>query len=227
MNAPPGRRVAGRVPGESYGAALSAPARQGPRVGVLAVQGDVLEHVRMLATVGARGVIVRSVADLDGLDALILPGGESTTIGRILAGLGLDAAIRARAREGLPLFGTCAGAIVLARAALHADGRPARQPLLGVIDVVVRRNAFGRQVASTEETVAVAGLRGGPVHAAFIRAPWFEETGVGVEVLASVAVDGVDRPVVVRQGAVLATAFHPELTGDERLHAAFVAGLGA
>jgi pyridoxal 5'-phosphate synthase pdxT subunit len=184
-----------------------------PRVGVLAYQGDVREHLRALAEVGAPGVPVRAPADLDAVDGLIVPGGESTVIGKLAARFGLLGPLRERARAGLPVFGTCAGMIFLAR---EVEGPP--QDLLGVLDVRVRRNAFGRQVASFEADVDVKGLDGGPVSAAFIRAPWVAEAGPGVEVLGEV--DG--KVVAVRQGDLLATAFHPELTGERRLHALFV-----
>lgn len=199
----------------------------GPRVGVLAVQGDVLEHLRMLADAGASGVVVKRPPDLDGLDGVLLPGGESTTIGKLAGMYGLLEPLRERIRDGLPAFGTCAGAILLGRAALLADGRVSEQPLLGVLDVVSRRNAFGRQVASFEADLSVPGLQDGPLHAVFIRAPWFEEPGAGVDVLATVPTPAGEKAVVVRQGAILASAFHPELTGDGRLHGLFVASLGA
>ena len=184
-----------------------------PRVGVLAYQGDVREHLRALAEVGADACEVRTLADLDRVDGLVIPGGESTVIGKLAARYGLLDPLRERARAGLPVFGTCAGMILLAR---EVEGPP--QDLLGVLDVRVRRNAFGRQVASFEAEVDVKGLDGGPVPAAFIRAPWVEAAGPGVEVLAEV--DG--RVVAVRQGDLLATAFHPELTGERRLHRWFV-----
>jgi len=184
-----------------------------PVIGVLAYQGDVREHLRALAAAGARAVEVRTLADLDRVDGLIIPGGESTVIGKLAARFGLLEPLRQRARAGLPVFGTCAGMILLAR---EVEGPP--QDLLGVLDVRVRRNAFGRQVASFEAEVDVKGLDGGPVSGAFIRAPWVAEAGPDVEVLAEV--DG--KVVAVRQGNLLATAFHPELTGERRLHAWFV-----
>jgi 5'-phosphate synthase pdxT subunit len=185
----------------------------GPRVGVLAFQGDVREHLRALREVGAGPVEVRDLERLGQVDGLVIPGGESTVIGKLAARYGLIGPLRERARAGLPVFGTCAGMILLAR---EVEGPP--QDLLGVLDVRVRRNAFGRQVASFEAEVDVKGLDGGPVPAAFIRAPWVEVAGPGVEVLAEV--DG--RVVAVRQGDLLATAFHPELTGERRLHRWFV-----
>ena len=180
-----------------------------PRVGVLAFQGDVREHLAALAAVGADPVEVRSMADLDSVEGLVVPGGESTVIGKLAARYGLLAPLRARVADGLPVLGTCAGMIFLAR---EVEGPP--QDLLGVLDVRVRRNAFGRQVASFEAEVDVKGVDGGPVSGAFIRAPWVAEAAPEVEVLAEV--DG--KVVAVRQGNLLATAFHPELTGEVRLH---------
>ena len=172
------------------------------RIGVLAVQGNFREHVQMLRRLGAEVVEVRKAAQLDGLDGLVIPGGESTTFTRLMASSGLDEAIR---RFDRPVFGTCAGMIVLDRN--H----------LGLVDLAVRRNAFGRQVASFETDLAVAGEET-PIRAVFIRAPWVEEVGPGVEVLAEV--DG--RPVLVRDGRFLLAAFHPELTDDTRLHQRFL-----
>jgi pyridoxal 5'-phosphate synthase pdxT subunit len=200
-----------------------------PRIGVLALQGDVREHLAMLAAEGAAAREVRRPEELAGLDGLVIPGGESTTIGKLASLYGLLDPLRARLAAGLPAFGTCAGAILLARRALRHDGAPSDQPLLGTLDAVVRRNAFGRQVASFEGDVAIRGLPGGPLPAAFIRAPWFDRVGDSVEVLASVATPLGDKVVVVRQGQVLASAFHPELSGDTRLHRFFldiVAGAG-
>ena len=190
-----------------------APAGQ-PLVGVLALQGDVREHVRALEAAGARTALVRSAADLAGLDGLVLPGGESTAIGRLLDVSDLLGPLRAALADGLPAYGSCAGMVLLADEVV--DGLPG-QPLLGGLDVTVRRNAFGGQVHSFEQPLPVAGLAE-PVHAVFIRAPWVERTGNAVQVLAEV--DG--HPVAVRQGALLATSFHPELTGDQRMHALFV-----
>jgi 5'-phosphate synthase pdxT subunit len=180
-----------------------------PRVGVLAFQGDVREHLAALAAVGADPVEVRSVADLDTVEGLVVPGGESTVIGKLAARYGLLEPLRTRVADGLPVLGTCAGMIFMAR---QVEGPP--QDLLGVLDVRVRRNAFGRQVASFEAEVDVKGVDGGPVSGANIRAPWVAEAAPEVEVLAEV--DG--KVVAVRQGNLLATAFHPELTGEVRLH---------
>jgi 5'-phosphate synthase pdxT subunit len=191
-------------------------------VGVLALQGDVLEHLRMLTAAGARAVPVKRAADLDALGGLVIPGGESTTIGKLAAMYGLLDPLRERIAAGLPVFGTCAGAILLGREALTDQGEHSEQPLLGVMDMVVRRNAFGRQVASFETDVPITGLEGGPVHVAFIRAPWIERVGPEVEVLASVETSAGAKVVVARQGRLLASAFHPELTGDGRLHRLFV-----
>ncbi|ADP80365.1 SNO glutamine amidotransferase [Pseudofrankia inefficax] len=186
-----------------------------PRVGVLALQGDVREHVRALAVTGADAVEVRRPTELAALDGLVLPGGESTTIGRLLKIFELLEPLRDAVADGLPVYGSCAGMILLARDVL--DGRP-DQPLIGGLDVVVRRNAFGRQVDSFEADLDVAGVGGPPVHAVFIRAPWVEKAGDAVTVLARVG----EHPVAVRQGHLLATSFHPELTGDTRMHELFV-----
>ncbi|MGH8899779.1 MAG: pyridoxal 5'-phosphate synthase glutaminase subunit PdxT [Egibacteraceae bacterium] len=182
----------------------------------------------MLGACGARARPVKRPEELSGLDGIVVPGGESTTIGRLLQRYRLLEPLRALLRAGLPAFGTCAGAILLGRSALTADGEPSDQPLLGVMDTVARRNAFGRQVDSFEADLDVSGLDGGPVHAVFIRAPWIEEVSPDVEVLA--AVNPVDRDgnpvgarvVLARQGRILVSAFHPELTGDSRLHRLFV-----
>jgi len=193
-----------------------------PVIGVLALQGAVREHVAMLERAGARAIPVRRASELSEVDGLVLPGGESTTMSRLLETFELLEPVRARIADGMPAFGSCAGMILLARQVL--DGRPDQQQL-GGLDVVVRRNAFGRQVDSFESELDFAGV--GPVHAVFIRAPWVEKVGDGVDVLATVAGapgedDRTARIVAVRQGAVLATAFHPELTGDERVHRLFV-----
>ncbi|NBH04036.1 pyridoxal 5'-phosphate synthase glutaminase subunit PdxT [Amycolatopsis sp. SID8362] len=194
-----------------------------PVIGVLAMQGAVREHVAMLAEAGARAVPVRRAAELSEVDGLVLPGGESTTMSRLLETFELLEPLRARIAGGMPAFGSCAGMILLARQTL--DGRPDQQQL-GGLDVVVRRNAFGRQVDSFEADLDFAGVDE-KVHAVFIRAPWVEKAGDGVEVLATVSgvpgvADETARIVAVRQGAVLATAFHPELTPDVRVHRLFV-----
>ena len=216
------RPTRARVPGEGLlddrGPRFRPTARDdAPRVGVLALQGDVLEHLRLLDVAGAIGVVVRAPAELDGLDGLVLPGGESTTIGMLLELRGLLEPLRERIASGLPVLGTCAGAILLARRALRHDGVAVEQTLVGGMDMVVRRNAFGRQVASFEAELDVKGLDA-PMRAVFIRAPWIEEAGHQVEVLATVDPGVAPRIVVARQGALLASAFHPELTDDARLH---------
>ena len=191
-----------------------------PVIGVLALQGDVREHVAALREQGAEGVPVRRPAELSGVDGLVLPGGESTTIVKLAARFGLLEPLRAAVHGGLPVYGSCAGMILLADRLIDA---PADQETVGGLDVTVRRNAFGRQVDSFESTIAFEGLEGGPVHAVFIRAPWVEKAGAGVEVLGRVVGGYADgRIVAVRQGNLVATSFHPELTGDRRVHALFV-----
>lgn len=188
-------------------------------VGVLALQGDVRSHLRCLDALGARSVPVKRPEQLAGLDGLVVPGGESTTISMLAQRWGLLGSIRELIGDGLPVFGSCAGMIMLADTV--EGGRPDQLPF-GGIDMVVRRNAFGRQVDSFEADVEMAGLSGGPVRAIFIRAPWVESVGPRVEVLA--AVD--EWIVAVRQGALLATSFHPELTGDLRVHEYFLRIIG-
>jgi 5'-phosphate synthase pdxT subunit len=191
-----------------------------PRIGVLALQGDVREHLEVLRAQGAEAVTVRRPEELDAVDALVVPGGESTTMVKLADRFGLLEPLRKAVAGGLPTYGTCAGMIVLADRLLDA---PPDQPTVGGLDMTVRRNAFGRQVDSFESDIEFAGLEGGPVHAVFIRAPWVEEAGEGVEVLGRVVGGPADGKIVaVRQGNVLATSFHPELTGDRRVHAMFV-----
>ncbi|RLK62054.1 pyridoxal 5'-phosphate synthase glutaminase subunit PdxT [Actinokineospora cianjurensis] len=197
---------------------------QRPLIGVLALQGDVREHAAALEAGGAEVITVRRESELAEVDGLVLPGGESTTISRLLATFDLLDPLRARLAAGLPAYGSCAGLILLAEKVI--DGRP-DQHQLGGLDVIVRRNAFGRQVDSYEEDLQVTGVDGPPVHAVFIRAPWVESAGPTVEVLARVpdtraAGAAAGRIVAVRQGNVLATSFHPELTGDARVHRLFV-----
>jgi 5'-phosphate synthase pdxT subunit len=188
-----------------------------PRVGVLALQGDTREHLAALDAAGADPVTVRRRAELETVDALVIPGGESTTMSHLLRDLELFEPLRALLSEGLPAYGSCAGMILLASDIIDA-GAPGRQAdALGAIDISVRRNAFGRQVDSFEGDIGFDGLDQ-PVHAIFIRAPWVERVGPGVQVLARAA----DHIVAVRQGRVLATAFHPEMTGDRRIHQLFV-----
>ncbi|MEV4234203.1 MULTISPECIES: pyridoxal 5'-phosphate synthase glutaminase subunit PdxT [unclassified Nocardia] len=191
-----------------------------PTIGVLALQGDVREHVAALAECGAQPVLVRRISELAAVDALVLPGGESTAISKLLEVFELLEPVRARLREGMPAFGSCAGMILLASEVL--DTRPDAKHLSG-IDMTVRRNAFGRQVDSFETDLDFAGLTDGPVRAVFIRAPWVERVGAGVEVLATVpSGPAAGRIVAVRQGKVVATSFHPEVTGDLRVHQMFV-----
>ena len=191
-----------------------------PTIGVLALQGDVREHLAALERVGAAGRAVRRAAELDGLHGIVLPGGESTTMDKLMRAFGLRDPLRAALGAGLPAYGSCAGMILLADRVL--DG-PADQETLGGIDMTVRRNAFGRQVASFEGDVEMAGVAGGPLHGVFIRAPWVEDVGPGVAVLARVEEgEAAGRIVAVRQGSLLATSFHPEMTGDGRVHELFV-----
>jgi pyridoxal 5'-phosphate synthase pdxT subunit len=197
-----------------------------PLIGVLALQGDVREHVAALTASGARAVTVRRPAELAAVDGLVLPGGESTTIDKLMRAFDLYEPLRARIAGGLPVYGSCAGMILLAD---RVQGATADQTTLGGIDMTVRRNAFGRQVDSFEEDLLAPGLGAGPddapLRAVFIRAPWVEEVGDGVEVLARAG--GGARPsagkiVAVRHGSLLATSFHPEIGGETRVHRLFV-----
>jgi 5'-phosphate synthase pdxT subunit len=180
-----------------------------PVVGVLALQGDFEAHAKLLGRLGARALEVRVPSDLEGIDALVIPGGESTVMNIGIEREGLGGPIRELARAGTPMLGTCAGLIMLDRD--HLD----------ILDIRAERNAFGRQVRSFETDLKFADLEGDPVHAVFIRAPWVAEYGEGVEVLAEAA----EHPVAVRQGNVLAVAFHPELTGEARIHGLLLAAL--
>lgn len=215
-------------------------------VGVLALQGDVREHVAALESVGARAVEVRRAEELAGLDGMVLPGGESTTIDKLSRMFGLSAPLKERIADGFPVFGSCAGLILLADRILDpsTDRQGVSQQSFGGIDMSVRRNAFGRQVESFETDLAFKGLPDPPrdarssasgpaaaVRAVFIRAPWVESVGEGVEVLARVRVPaggsgpeaGTDsRIVAVRSGSLLATSFHPEVTGERRIHELFI-----
>ena len=184
-----------------------------PAIGVLAVQGDVEEHLAALERSGASGISVKTQADLARVDALVVPGGESTTVIRLLDRFELAAPIVERVKAGMPFWGTCMGMIVAAH-----DVAETGQRTLDLIDITVRRNAFGRQIASAEVPVEIAALGPKPFPAVFIRAPWIERAGAGVEVLGSVGGHGV----FVRQGNVMATSFHPELTKDRRVHEYFV-----
>ncbi|GAB3378823.1 pyridoxal 5'-phosphate synthase glutaminase subunit PdxT [Micromonospora halotolerans] len=209
-----------------------------PVIGVLALQGDVREHLAALAGAGADARPVRRPAELDAVDGLVVPGGESTTMSKLADIFEMREPIDKRIAGGMPVYGSCAGMIMLAAEVL--DGRPDQRGFAG-IDMTVRRNAFGRQVDSFEAPVEITGVGGPPFHAVFIRAPWVERVGAGVEVLGRVTEDdsrsqrgvrraelepssgpAADRIVAVRQGHLLATSFHPELTGDLRLHRYFV-----
>jgi 5'-phosphate synthase pdxT subunit len=193
-----------------------------PLVGVLALQGDVREHRAMLERAGARTTAVRRAAELDEVDGIVLPGGESTTVAKLARTFGLLEPLGDRLRSGLPAFGTCAGMILLADRI--EDGVPG-QETFGGLDVVVRRNAFGRQVDSFEAELGVVGFDA-PFHAMFIRAPWVEKVGADVSVVATVTSGPqAGRIVSVRQANLLATSFHPEITGDHRFHAMFVSML--
>jgi pyridoxal 5'-phosphate synthase pdxT subunit len=190
-------------------------------IGVLALQGDVREHLRVLRECGVTASAVRRPEELDAVDALVIPGGESTTISKLAVDFGLLDPVRKRIAEGMPAFGSCAGMIMLASEVL--DGRPDQQSF-GGIEMTVRRNAFGRQVDSFEAPVELAGVPGPAFHAVFIRAPWVERVGADVGVLGQVTkADQAGRIVAVRQRNLLATAFHPELTPDPRVHRYFVA----
>ncbi|MEO3870198.1 pyridoxal 5'-phosphate synthase glutaminase subunit PdxT [Nonomuraea sp. B12E4] len=185
-----------------------------PTIGVLALQGDVREHVRMLQEAGASATAVRRPAELDAVDGLVIPGGESTTMWKLAETFDMLQPMRLRIKEGMPAYGSCAGMIMLAD---RIEDGIAGQQTIGGIDMVVRRNAFGRQVDSFESDLDFAGQS---VHAVFIRAPWVESVGGDVEVLGRC--EPGDRIVAVRQGPLLATSFHPELTGDARVHRYFV-----
>ncbi|MER6752700.1 pyridoxal 5'-phosphate synthase glutaminase subunit PdxT [Micromonospora echinofusca] len=191
-----------------------------PVIGVLALQGDVREHVAALAAAGGDARPVRRARELDEVDGLVIPGGESTTISKLADIFELREPIDKRVADGMPVYGSCAGMIMLATEVL--DGRPDQRGFAG-IEMTVRRNAFGRQVDSFEAPVGITGVEGGPFHAVFIRAPWVERVGDGVQVLGTVTEGpAAGRIVAVRQGNLLATSFHPELTGDARVHAYFV-----
>lgn len=187
------------------------------RIGVLALQGDFREHLAALSEIGVVPVPVRRSEELDSVDGLVIPGGESTTMSHLLRELDLLEPLRRRLAAGLPAYGACAGMIMLSSEILDAGTAGREAVPLGGVDITVRRNAFGRQVDSFEGDVSFSGFDE-PVHGIFIRAPWVERVGEGVEVLASAA----GHPVAVRQGPVLATSFHPEMTGDRRIHRLFV-----
>ena len=190
-----------------------------PTIGVLALQGDVREHLAMLERAGARAVKVRRPEELQHVDGIVMPGGESTTMHKLARAFDLFEPLRDALRGGMPAFGTCAGMILLAD---RIEGGTADQETFGGLDVVVRRNAFGRQVDSFEAELAVTGFDA-PFHAMFIRAPWVEKVGHDVRVVATVAAgEAMGRIVAVRQAHLLATSFHPEITGDHRFHQLFV-----
>ena len=182
-------------------------------IGVLALQGDVREHLDAIRRAGGHGVPVKTREEIEAVDGLIIPGGESTTVGKLLDRFDLMETVREMPAEGKPIFGTCTGMILLAKRIEASD-----QHRIGVLDVTVRRNAFGRQVDSFEEDVLVQGVEGGPVRAVFIRAPFITEVHPGVEVLATHG----EYPILVREGNLLAAAFHPELTDDTRIHRLFI-----
>ncbi len=188
-------------------------------VGVLALQGDFREHLFALAECGVDAIAVKSLDQINEIDALILPGGESTTIAKLARTFGLFDRISERIHAGLPTYGSCAGMILLAD---RIEGAAVGQESFGGMDITVRRNAFGRQVDSFEANLNMVGITSPAVRAIFIRAPWVESVGSGVEVLASVEIEGELHPVAVQQGNLLATSFHPEITGDNRVHRYFI-----
>ena len=193
---------------------------QAPLVGVLALQGDVREHMHALEAVGARATGVRDADALAKVSGLVIPGGESTTMSKLAVDTGFLEPLRAARAAGLPMYGSCAGMIMLADRVL--DGRDDQQTI-GGLDITVRRNAFGRQVESFEADLQLKGIDGPPMRAVFIRAPWVEEAGPSVDVLARAPrPDGTSTIVAVQSGPLLATSFHPELTGDTRVHEHFV-----
>jgi 5'-phosphate synthase pdxT subunit len=189
------------------------------KIGVLSLQGDVREHINSLNDCGVDALAVNTSEQLESIDALVIPGGESTTIAKLARSFGLFDLIQKRIQDGMPTYGSCAGMILLAN---KIEGAANDQETFGGMDLVVRRNAFGRQVDSFEVDLTFKGITEPALRAIFIRAPWVESVGVAVEVLATVEFDGQLHPVAVRQGNLLATSFHPELTGDNRVHKFFV-----
>ncbi len=191
------------------------------KIGVLALQGDFREHIAALDSlqVEIEIIAVRHASEIVEIDALVIPGGESTTIAKLARSFGLFASIQDRIASGMPIYGSCAGMILLADRLIDAAKG---QETFGGIDMTVRRNAFGRQIDSFEMDIDFAGVVGGTVKGVFIRAPWVDEIGPDVEVLATVMQDGLAHPVAVRQGNLLATSFHPEISGDNRVHRYFV-----
>lgn len=189
------------------------------KVGVLALQGDFREHLSALGECGVTGRIVKTASEISEVDALIIPGGESTTISKLAKSFGLFDLISKRIADGMPTYGSCAGMILIAKSIVDpASG----QETFGGIDMQVRRNAFGRQTESFEVDLEISGISGAPIRGVFIRAPWVESYGSGVDVLGSLEVEGKSHPIAVQQGRVFATAFHPELTGDNRVHRYFL-----
>lgn len=203
--------------------AFSLPVREGLRVGsrktvaVVAMQGDYAKHIEALHRLGLGAIAARTADDVDRCDAVILPGGESTTIGKLLARYGVDAAIQRAAADGKPVYGTCAGLILIAREIAQGTGEQGGQPTLGLLDIVVARNGYGRQIESFEASLNVPSIRPEPLPAVFIRAPIIVDCGPDVQTLA--AYDG--KAVFVRQGNILGSSFHPELTGDDTVHRFF------
>lgn len=189
------------------------------KVGVLALQGDVREHLSALQDCGVDPISVRRPEEIKAVDALVIPGGESTTIAHLAQTFEVFGLISQRIKSGLPVYGSCAGMILIANRVLDAT---VDQRTFGGMDITVRRNAFGRQVDSFEIDIAMEGLAHTAMRAVFIRAPWVEQIGAGVQVLSSVTREGVSHPVAVRQGHMLATSFHPELTDDSRIHRYFI-----
>lgn len=187
------------------------------RIGVLALQGDVREHIAALEDCGADAVAVKTASEISAVDALVFPGGESTTIAKLARSFDLFDLIQNRIKDGVPVYGSCAGMILLANSIM--DGI-VDQETFGGLDITVRRNAFGRQVDSFEQELEMKGV--GRINAVFIRAPWVEVASSSVKILSEVSIEGVTHPVAVQQGRILATSFHPELTGDYRVHRYFV-----
>jgi 5'-phosphate synthase pdxT subunit len=189
------------------------------KIGVLALQGDFREHISTLRGLNVEALEVKTLEEIHAIDALVIPGGESTTISKLAIAFGLMDPIRLRIAQGMPVYGSCAGMILLAKEIVDPASE---QESFGGIDIKVRRNAFGRQVDSFESDLNVIGIHGDPVKAIFIRAPWVESAAPEVQVLAAVEVDGRSHPVAVRQANALATSFHPEISGDNRIHRYFL-----
>jgi 5'-phosphate synthase pdxT subunit len=189
------------------------------KIGVLALQGDFREHINSLSDCGVNAVPVKTKEEILEVDGLVIPGGESTTIAKLARSFNLFDLIKKRIADGMPTYGSCAGMILLAD---RVEDAIVGQESFGGIDMTVRRNAFGRQVDSFETDLKFEGITQPSIRAVFIRAPWVESVGAGVQILAEVSIDGSQHPVAVRQGNLLATSFHPELTGDNRIHKFFV-----